>query len=100
MNEQNLPAELMQQYTTIEYIDTKSQVNPNIFLFLIDTCVSQEELNSIKDSIQLSLNLLPPETLVGLITFGKFVFVHELGFQECPKSYAFSGTKEYTTQQI
>ena len=51
ISEQNLPAELMPAYTTIEYIDSKSQVTPNIFLFVIDTCVSQEEMNSVKDSI-------------------------------------------------
>lgn len=48
-----------------------------------------------KDSIQQSLNIIPPETYVGLITYGRFVFVHELGFQECPKSYALKGSKEY-----
>ena len=37
---------------------------------------------------------------MGLITFGKFVFVHELGFDDCPKSFAFSGVKDYTTPQL
>lgn len=41
--------------------------------------------------------MIPSDSLVGLITFGKFVFVHELGFSDCPKSYAFNGQKEYTT---
>mmetsp|Transcript_11243 Transcript_11243/g.9631 ORF Transcript_11243/g.9631 Transcript_11243/m.9631 type:complete len:120 (-) Transcript_11243:141-500(-) len=43
---------------------------------------------------------MPPETLVGLITFGRFTFVHELSFQECSKSFAIKGDKEYTTQQV
>jgi len=38
---------------------------------------------------------MPADALVGLITFGKFAFVHELGFTECPKSYAFKAQKEY-----
>lgn len=42
----------MPAYTTIEYIDSHNQVNPNIFLFVVDLCVSQEELNAVKDSIQ------------------------------------------------
>ena len=40
---------------------------------------------------------MPPDALVGLITFGKFAFIHELAFTECPKSYAFRA-KEYTTK--
>lgn len=28
------------------------------------------------------------------------VQVHEIGFAECPKSYVFRGTKEYTPKQI
>ena len=43
---------------------------------------------------------MPPDALVGLITFGKFTFVHELGYTECPKSYAFKAQKEYTTKMI
>ena len=41
---------------------------------------------------------MPSDSLLGLITFGKYVFVHELGFEECPKCYAFKGSKEYTSQ--
>lgn len=69
-------------------------------LFVIDTCINAEELAAIRDSIQQSLNIIPPETYVGLITYGKYIFVHELGFTECPKSYAFNGEKEYTSVQI
>ena len=40
-----------------------------------------------------TLNLLPEHVLVGLITFGTHVAVHEIGFAECAKSYVFRGTK-------
>jgi protein transport protein SEC23 len=35
-----------------------------------------------------------------LITYGRNVFLHELGYQECPKCYSFKGGKEYTSGQI
>eukprot|EP00392_Amoebophrya_sp_AT5.2_P007713 g7728.t1 len=38
---------------------------------------------------------MPPNSLVGLITYGALVNVHELGFSEMNKSHAFVGTKEY-----
>lgn len=52
---------------------------PPIFLLVVDTCVYDEELGSLKDSLQISLSLLPQNALIGLITFGKMVQVHELG---------------------
>ncbi|CAN0544065.1 unnamed protein product, partial [Ectocarpus sp. 12 AP-2014] len=69
---------------------------PPAFVFCIDTCVSEDELDELKDSLQQACGcLLPEEALVGLITFGTNVMVHELGFADCPKSYAFRGAKEY-----
>ena len=48
----------------------------------------------------MSLSLLPPNALVGLITFGKMVQVHELGCEGCSKSYVFRGTKDLTARQV
>jgi len=48
----------------------------------------------------MSLSLLPPNALVGLITFGKMVQVHELGCEGFSKSYVFRGTKDLTAKQI
>ena len=38
--------------------------------------------------------------MVGLITFGTNVMVHELGFADCPKSYVFRGSKEYAPVKV
>lgn len=73
---------------------------PPVFLFLVDTCMDEEELDALKDSLQMSLSLLPPTALVGLITFGKMIQVHELGAEGCSKSYVFRGTKDLTAKQV
>ncbi|CAG8641256.1 8956_t:CDS:2, partial [Paraglomus occultum] len=96
----NLPAELLPKFTTIEYTLPRGAQVPPIFLFVVDTCVEDEDLKAMKDSLVVSLSLLPPHALVGLITFGTMTQVHELGYSECPKSYVFRGTKEYTSKQI
>src|SRR3954451_13153208 len=83
----------------MEYI-LDQQVRPPVFLFVIDTCLIEEELKQIKTSIFQSLLLLPPNSLVGLLTFGRNVHIHELAYEECPKSYVFRGDKELTPQQI
>lgn len=73
---------------------------PPVFIFLVDTCMDEEELDALKDSLQMSLSLLPPNALVGLITFGKMIQVHELGTEGCSKSYVFRGTKDLTAKQV
>lgn len=66
----------------------------------MDTCLDDEELGALKDSLQMSLSLLPPNALIGLITFGKMVQVHELGCDGCSKSYVFRGTKDLQPKQV
>ena len=103
IGESTLPAELMNEYTTMEYLypnPALQSLPPSIYMFVIDTCISDDELQAIKDAIMQSINLMPPETWVGLVTFGRFAFVHELSAIDCPRSYAFKGEKEYSTQQI
>uniref|UniRef100_A0A8W8IEP9 Protein transport protein SEC23 n=1 Tax=Magallana gigas TaxID=29159 RepID=A0A8W8IEP9_MAGGI len=58
------------------------------------------DLQAVKESLQMSLSLLPPNALIGLITYGKMVQVHELGCEGCSKSYVFRGTKDLTAKQI
>lgn len=51
ISETQLPPELYPQYTTIEYRRAPQHVHPPVFLFLIDTCVSEDELNACKTAI-------------------------------------------------
>ena len=78
---ENAPAELIPQFTTVEYELQTMPTGPPIFLFVVDTCVDEEELTNLGDSLQQAFNLLPEEALVGLITFGTLVHVHELGIR-------------------
>ena len=101
ITEQNLPAELFPNYLVIDYTINPNKVTPPpAYLFLVDVCVSDEELASLKASLTQALSLWPEDSLVGLISFGTHVHVHELQFADCPKSYVFRGGKEYTSAQI
>lgn len=62
--------------------------------------MDDEELGSLKDSLQMSLSLLPPNAFIGLVTFGRMVQVHELGCEGCSKSYVFRGTKDLQPKQV
>jgi protein transport protein SEC23 len=128
--ENNLPPELAPQFTTIEYTLTvriffefslvfalqKATTMPPIFLFVVDLCLLPEELKALKESLQTALSLLPVSrylpnhklnsravqvnALVGLITYGRMVHVHELGVAGMPRAYVFKGAKEVTKEQL
>uniref|UniRef100_A0A1I8GX84 Protein transport protein SEC23 n=3 Tax=Macrostomum lignano TaxID=282301 RepID=A0A1I8GX84_9PLAT len=102
MTEQSLPAELIPQFATLEYRlpPQRIAIHPPVFLIVLDTCLEEPELAAVKESLQMSLSFLPPNALVGLITFGKMVQVHELGCEGISKSWVFKGTKDYTGKQI
>src|SRR5882762_11811473 len=69
----NLPAELLPKYTTIEYTLSRAAQVPPVFLFVVDTCLDEEDLKALRDALVVSLSLIPPYALVGLITFGTMV---------------------------
>ncbi|KAF8378968.1 hypothetical protein HHK36_028394 [Tetracentron sinense] len=101
ISEDNLPAELFPQYTTIEYESpTEKSSVPPVFLFVVDTCLIEEELGFLKSALSQAIDLLPDNSLVGLVTFGTYVHVHELGFGQISKTYVFKGSKEMSKDQI
>ena len=100
MTEENLPAELLPENSTVEYKLNKKESNFPIFFFLIDTTVEDDELNELKESIQLTINSLPENCRIGIITFGKIVNVIEIGNVDIPISYALNGEKKYNIEEI
>ncbi|KAL8601547.1 Protein transport protein Sec23A [Nucella lapillus] len=100
ISEQHQPAEIIPQFSTLEYTITRATCHPPIYLIVLDTCMEEEDLQAVKESLQMSLSLLPPNALIGLVTFGKMVQVHELGSEGVSKSYVFRGTKDLNAKQI
>uniref|UniRef100_A0A5B7AE00 Protein transport protein SEC23 n=1 Tax=Davidia involucrata TaxID=16924 RepID=A0A5B7AE00_DAVIN len=101
ISDDNLPAELFPQYTTIEYESpTEKSTVPPVFMFVVDTCMIEEEIGFLKSALSQAVGLVPENSLVGLITFGTYVHVHELGFGQIPKVYVFKGSKEVTKDQV
>lgn len=99
-----MPGELFPHLTTIEYEDQNSAASAAasspIFLFVVDTCVIEEEIGFLKSSLLQVLGTMPENCLIGLITFGTYVHVHELGYGQIPKVYVFKGSKELTKEQV
>lgn len=69
----NLPPELLPKYSTIEYTLSRPAQFPPIFLFVVDTCLDPDDLKALRDVLVISLSMLPPHALVGLITYGTMV---------------------------
>ncbi|KAL9939627.1 hypothetical protein V8E36_001444 [Tilletia maclaganii] len=87
------PAELLPKYTTVECTLSRPAQVPRIFLNVFDS------RRTARDS-GFSLLLLPANAFVGLITFGTIAQTHQFGYDQCPKSSVFRGTKEYAPKQI
>lgn len=100
ITQDNLPVELDSNSSTIEYVTSRPVQTPPIFLFVVDLCQDDENLKALKDSLVVSLNLLPPNALIGLITYGTMCQVHDLGSESINKSYIFRGDKIYSDKQI
>jgi protein transport protein SEC23 len=100
MTEQNLPGELIATNTTMEYQLPNPVVSPPAFLLVLDTSLIDAEMEQMKDSVLQAITMMPPNALVGLVTFGTMCYVHELGFSDMPKSYAFRGNKEVSSAQV
>ena len=98
ISEDNRPPELY--FSTIEYTLRKATSLPPIFLFVADTCVTDEELVALKESLKNAVSMLPADAFVGLITFGRHVELHEMNAKGMYRSYVFKGTKEVDQKQI
>ena len=68
-----IPPELHPASTTIEYRLSRPAPSPPIFVYVVDTCQEEDSLKALKDSLVMSLSLLPSNALVGLVTFGTMV---------------------------
>ncbi|KAF5465105.1 hypothetical protein F2P56_015136 [Juglans regia] len=108
ISETNLPGELYAQYTTVQYsLFQNPNPNPNltptlppVFLFMLDTCMIEEEMGFVKSALKRAIGLLPENALVGFVSFGTQVQVHELGFSDMSKVYVFRGNKEISKEQV
>nr|XP_043625700.1 protein transport protein SEC23-like isoform X2 [Erigeron canadensis] len=104
ISETNVPAELYPQYTTIEYSFPNSDIHhvtpPNVYVFVIDTCMIEEELGFARSALQQALEFLPENALVGFVSFGTQVQVYELGYSDMSKVYVFRGSKEISKDQV
>ena len=60
----------------------------------------EEELGLAKSALKQAIGLLPDNALVGFVSFGTQVQVHELGFSDLAKVYVFRGSKELSKDQV
>ena len=91
-------------YPTVEFslpAVRGTPAGPPAFLYVVDATTPEEDIENLRDSILNSLAQLPPTALVGLITYGTMVHVHDVApGAECPRAYVFKGTKDYEPSKV
>ncbi|KAF3626090.1 putative anthocyanidin 3-O-glucoside 5-O-glucosyltransferase 1-like [Capsicum annuum] len=102
ISETTVPAELYPQFTTVQYsLQNPNSTNaPPVYLFVLDTCVLEEELVFAKSALKRVIGILPDYAMVGFISYGTQVQVHELGFSDMSKVYVFQGSKGLSKDEV
>lgn len=101
MTEQHIPAELMKEHPTVEYVIPVERPMAT-FALVVDTCLdTEEELEALKEYLLMILEKLPENCNVCLITFGATVQIHELtGATDFPRSLVLRGNSEVTANSL
>lgn len=60
----------------------------------------EEELEFAKSALKRAIGMLPDNAMVGFISYGTQVQVHELGFSDMSKVYVFRGSKELSKDHV
>eukprot|EP01126_Amoeba_proteus_P033831 TRINITY_DN3340_c0_g1_i1.p1 TRINITY_DN3340_c0_g1~~TRINITY_DN3340_c0_g1_i1.p1 ORF type:complete len:765 (+),score=134.88 TRINITY_DN3340_c0_g1_i1:95-2389(+) len=101
ISETTLPAEILSPSTTIEYCQNPSAPSFPVFLFLVDTTMNHlQELKHLKESLLRTIEVIPKDCYIGLITFGATVRVYDLAYPYISKCVCFDGEKDCTSQQV
>ncbi|CCD24326.1 uncharacterized protein NDAI_0D00120 [Naumovozyma dairenensis CBS 421] len=98
MTQETMPMELISN--TVEYITNKPVQVPPIFFFVIDLNIEKDNLEALRQSISTSLSLLPPNAMIGLITYNNIVQLHDFSPSPINKCNVFRGDKEYTLSDL
>ena len=79
ITEDYMPTELIPNCTTVEYQLPRSPAGPPVFLWAIDTCLDESELQALKESLLQAVNMIAttaPNALLGLIQRDKVARDH------------------------
>ncbi|KAK2960412.1 putative Protein transport protein SEC23 [Blattamonas nauphoetae] len=98
LTESNLPIQRRTQ--TVEYYLPRKAPLPMSMMFVIDTCLPADELDSIKDTLKQTIALLPSDFRVGIVTIGKANHLYDLSNTEIIRSYTFSSAVENSEAEI
>ena len=97
ISDSNKPVDV--QYPTMEYALPGAPPHPVSIIFVIDTCVSAEEVKSLTNTLSQLLQLIPSTFRVGIITTGMSNHLYDLASTEIINTFAFNPAKEYTNVQ-
>lgn len=77
-----------------------SRGNGPAFVFVVDNCLVEKELQALKNELLLVVEHLPENCLVGFIAFDSMVHVYDLKFSECSRIVLFPGERELSSIQV
>ncbi|KAI3695697.1 hypothetical protein L1987_78696 [Smallanthus sonchifolius] len=86
--------------SSLSSLDQRGVGSGPVFVFVVDACSSEEELQALKNELLLIVAQLPENAMVGLLVFDSVVRVYDLGFTECLRVLVFHGERQLSYSQI
>jgi protein transport protein SEC23 len=99
--EHALPGELIPTSTTVEYkLPQARTLMPSVVVFVVDIVNIESEIQALSASLINTITLIPENVRIGLVMYGRDVFLYELGGSEIIKSHMIKGDTAVTTQEL
>eukprot|EP00792_Barthelona_sp_PAP020_P010677 TRINITY_DN425_c0_g1_i1.p1 TRINITY_DN425_c0_g1~~TRINITY_DN425_c0_g1_i1.p1 ORF type:complete len:754 (+),score=202.06 TRINITY_DN425_c0_g1_i1:34-2295(+) len=95
----NVPMPLKPENVAVEYVIGQNR-NPPVYLFVIDTIMTEKDLSSLKSSLESVIDLLPPDALVGFISFSRNICLWQLTDSAIPRCVVFSGANPVDPKKL
>jgi protein transport protein SEC23 len=70
------------------------------FVFVVDACIEEEELRFLKNEMLHVIAQLPEKSMVGLVSFGSMVWLHDLKCTDCSRVLVLHGERELSSDKV
>jgi Sec23/Sec24 trunk domain len=70
------------------------------FIFIVDVCIEEEELRFLKNEMLHVISQLPEKSMVGLVSFGSMVSVHDLKCTDCSRVLVLHCERELSSDKV
>ena len=103
ISEGQLTEELLPENTTVEYILENSEqqlITAPVYFFVVDMCCNEKQHQQLKTLLLQAISTIPDNAIIGFISYGTIIYVHQMVYDEIPRSFIFNGKNSYSIEDL